>query len=97
MSVIDLIWYLNITDQTKYLVFISFFVCILLYCIYRGKKKSSKKGKKSKSLCQKNYDACVRNNIAYGTNNYCFPCDSRGAPINFVYDEQSGQLHKNPY
>ena len=92
MSVIDLIWYLNITDQTKYIVFIGFFVCLLIYCIYKGKKKRSKKSK-----CQKNYDSCVKKNITYGTNNYCFPCSKDGSPVNFVYNEQSGQLMKSPY
>ena len=98
MSLIDFVWYLNITDETKYIVFIGFFVIVLIYCIYNGKKKTNnvKRFRKAKTKCQRNYNTCVRNNITNGTNNYCFPCSPDGSPINFVYDPQQNQLYQNP-
>lgn len=92
MSLINLIWYLNVNETTKYLIFIGFFVLIMVYCLYSGKKKSNKTKKSKKTTCQKKYDACMRNNVINGTDNFCYPCFEDGGAPDFFYDSNIGQL-----
>jgi len=42
MSIIELFWHLNVTDNTKYLIFISMIICVLIMCMMNGKKKFTK-------------------------------------------------------
>ena len=89
MSIIDLVWYLNINESTKYMIFIWFFVLIMLYCVYKGKKKKNSK-KTKRSLCEKNYDTCMKKNLMNGTNNFCYPCFDNGQAPDFFYDPEVG-------
>ena len=91
MAVIELLWHLNISDTSKYLIILAIFVSIMLLCIFAGKKKNKKN--KSKSKCQKKYNKCMKNNLINNTNNFCYPCMNNGQPIDFVYDTESNQLH----
>jgi hypothetical protein len=90
MGVIDLVWYLNVNDSTKYILFVGFFVFIMLFCLYNGKKK--KRSKKKRSQCQKNYSSCMRKNKMNGVNNFCYPCLDNGQSADFFYDPNIGQL-----
>lgn len=49
MSVIELLWHLNVTDTTKYMIFFSLIICILVMCVINGKKKNINKKKKKKN------------------------------------------------
>ena len=93
MGIVDLVWYLNVNDSTKYMMFLGFFVCIFLYCFVSGKKR--KKPKKKKTGCQKSYDACMSKNRINGTNNFCYPCFDDGQAPDFFYDSNIGQLRTN--
>lgn len=43
MSVIELLWYLNVTDNTKYLIFFGIIVCMMMICVMNGKKTNNNK------------------------------------------------------
>lgn len=43
MGCIDLLWNLNVSDNTKYLIILGLIVCSLLFCLLNGKKKKKKK------------------------------------------------------
>lgn len=45
MSLINLFWDLNVTDNTKYLIVLSLIICIMCMCYFSGKKKTHKKKK----------------------------------------------------
>jgi hypothetical protein len=55
MSVIELLWHLNVTDTTKYLIIFGIIVCILMMCVMNGQKKNKNK-KKNKSFGHNNQD-----------------------------------------
>jgi|694.fasta_scaffold105971_2 hypothetical protein len=101
MSVIELLWHLNVTEKTKYLIIIGFIVCIMLLCIYNGKKKTvkNKKIKNNKiykeyynklkpTNCQTKYMQCVQNNIINEKNEFCYPCLENGNSPDFFYNPQ---------
>jgi hypothetical protein len=46
MSLINLFWHLNVTEQTKYLILFGVVVMIFLLCLIGGKKKKYKNKKK---------------------------------------------------
>lgn len=45
MSVIELLWHLNVTDGTKYLIIFGMIVCILVMCVMNGEKNNKYKKK----------------------------------------------------
>lgn len=108
MSVIELLWTLNVSDNTKYLLIIGFIVLLFLTCVYNGKKNNkrlTKKQRKDKeymnyyinnnpSKCQANYMKCVDDNIKNKTNNYCYPCLENGNSPDFFYNPQIGEWVK---
>ena len=87
MSLINLFWHLNVSDQTKYLILFGMIVCIAGLCLLGGKKKNSSKNK-NLTKCQQNYKNCVENNIKKGTNNFCYPCFNDGTAPDFFYNHQ---------
>ena len=48
MSIIELFWYLNVSESTKYYIIFGAIMCIMLMCIFNGKKKTTRKNKKKK-------------------------------------------------
>lgn len=102
MSVIELLWYLNVTDGTKYLIILGFIICVLIMCMINGKKKNKKNRKKksqnydnydnydnySPTKCQSNYLKCMENNIKNDTNEFCYPCLNDGNAPDFFYNPQ---------
>ena len=87
MSIINLFWHLNVSDQTKYLILLGSIVFILGMCLLGGKKK--KKSNTSKlTKCQQNYFNCVENNKKNKTNNFCYPCFEDGSAPDFFYNPQ---------
>lgn len=91
MSIINLFWHLNVTDQTKYLMLFGMILCIIGMCLLGGKKKNKKNNVKYNNLtkCQQNYMNCVENNIKNKTNNFCYPCLNDGSAPDFFYNPQS--------
>lgn len=91
MAIIELLWHLDISNNSKYLIIIGIIVSVMLLCVFAGKKKN--KSNKTKSKCQKKYKKCMKDNLANNTNNFCYPCLNNGKPIDFVYDTESNQMH----
>lgn len=94
MSIIELFWYLDVTDNTKYLIIFGIIVCVLITCIMNGKKKVHKKTKKKHeqlTKCQSNYLKCIKNNMVNNTENFCYPCFNNGNEPDFFYDSQTNQ------
>ena len=91
MSIIELFWYLNVTDTTRYLIIIGVIIFILALCIINGKKNNHKK---KQTKCQTNYKKCIRNNKKNKTNNFCYPCLDNGNSPDFFYNQQIGQWVK---
>jgi hypothetical protein len=105
MSVIELLWYLNVTESTKYLIILGFIICVLIMCMMNGKKKNkkSRKNKSQKSQsdnsyfptkCQSNYLKCMEDNIKSGTNEFCYPCLNDGNAPDFFYNPQINEWVK---
>ncbi|ARF12421.1 hypothetical protein Klosneuvirus_5_91 [Klosneuvirus KNV1] len=46
MSLLNLFWHLNVTDNTKTIMVLGIIVLIIVMCYFSGKKKSNKKIKK---------------------------------------------------
>lgn len=60
MSLLNLFWHLNVTDNTKYLIVIGLFVTVLIACYFGGtRKKTTKKLKNKKHNIPKFDDAYV--------------------------------------
>ena len=57
MSVIELLWHLNVTDTTKYLIFFGIIMCILMMCMMNGKKKNINIKKKKKKNSKYDYES----------------------------------------
>lgn len=93
MSIIELFWYLNVTDATRYLIIIGVIIFILALCIINGKKKKSNH-KKKQTKCQVNYKKCIRDNKKNKTNNFCYPCLNNGNSPDFFYNQEIGQWVK---
>jgi len=67
MSVIEILWQLNVTDTTKYLVVIGIVICTLFLLIVTSKKKNKNKNKnKNKKISKTNH---FTNNTNNNTNN----------------------------
>lgn len=92
MTILDLLWNVNVSDKTKYLFLIGLIVCSFILCFLSGKKKKSKK---KQTKCQKNYSKCIRNNIKNKTNDFCFPCLEDGSAPDFFYNHNTGQWIKS--
>lgn len=45
MSVIELFWYLNVNDTSKYLIILAIIICLVASCTLAGRKKKIKKKK----------------------------------------------------
>jgi hypothetical protein len=48
MSVMDLFWQLNVSDETKYLFMFFIIICVFAICFYNKKNKNKNKLKKRK-------------------------------------------------
>lgn len=48
MTILDLLWNINVSDNTKYLFIIGLIICLLIYCVMKGKKKNKKIKKNNK-------------------------------------------------
>lgn len=100
MSIIELFWHLDVSDNTKFLIIIGIIICVFVSCILNGKKNNKKKSKKSNKSnndltpCQQNYMQCVNDNMRNNTNNYCYPCLDNGNSPDFFYNPQIGQWVK---
>ncbi|QKF94395.1 hypothetical protein QKU48_gp0937 [Fadolivirus algeromassiliense] len=106
MSIIELFWHLDVSENTKYLIVLGIIVCMFLTCIYNGKKKKLiKKQKNDKQYmdyyninkptkCQSNYMKCVDDNIKNKTNNFCYPCLDNGSSPDFFYNPKIGEWVK---
>ena len=89
MSLIELFWHLDVTENTRYMLIFVVIVIILGLCVMNGKKKLNKNKKKTK--CQKNYYKCMKKNLKNGTNDFCYPCMQNGDASDFFYNPQTNQ------
>lgn len=98
MSLINLFWNLNISDTSKYLIVIGFFLSIFLLCFLNGKKNNTKKikqkQKKKTTKCEENYLTCMQNNIKNNKNDFCYPCLDDGSRPDFFFDTKSQEWIK---
>ena len=78
MSVIELLWHLNVTDGTKYLIIFGIIVCILVMCVMNGEKNNKyKKKNKLKHHNENRKDMEDSENREYGGYaNYPTKCQS---------------------
>jgi len=89
MSIIELFWYLDVNETTKYLIILGIMMCVLLMCIFNGKKKNKNK---KRTKCQSKYLKCMKNNIKNNKNDFCYPCLPNGNPPDFFFNPQTNQL-----
>lgn len=106
MSLLNLFWNLNVTDNTKYIIIGTIIVGILVLCFYSGNKKTSYTNNKitqyihqlvnepssiKPTNCQKKYNKCMLNNIINGTDDHCYPCLNDGTSPDFFFNNKTGE------
>lgn len=89
MAILDLLWDINVSDNTKYLIIICLLVGLFIFCAFSGKKK----GKMTE--CQKKYKKCLRYNKKNKAKRFCYPCLEDGSAPDFFYNRNGEWVSYN--